>query len=346
MSDVIYPDSLGQILALAAFIVFALTSLAAVLATSLVTRNNFFYLGTQLILFALALRMCADWIFSFGLAEIFSTRTSLLRFADTLALVSFAFTIDMGLRIFVWRRILLRSGKQAVPPLLMGAVGFFIYLLCFLTVVQFVFGQSVTALATVSGALAVILGLSAQTTLGEMFAGIAIALSRPLRIGDWVKIGQLDEGRVKDMTWRMVQIETTDKNIINVTNRVVADSPIRNFSYPNSVMRIKDMIYFPVGHDIATIQQVLVAAIANVPEITRDPAPSALFRGNKEGAAEFILRYFVRDYGAKDKATENVWKAVLAGLEKAGLHHAFPSRQVDVRNFSPVAESRSAGGAD
>lgn len=342
MSEAVYPDSLGQIFALAALIVFALTSLAAILATSLITRNNLFYLGTQLILFALALRMSADWIFSFGLAAFFSTRMSLLMFADTLALASLAFTIEMGLRIFVWRRILLKSGRQAVPPLLVGAVGFFIYLLCFLTIVQFVFGQSVTALATVSGALAVILGLSAQSTLGEMFAGIAIALSRPLRIGDWVKIGQLDEGRVKNMTWRLVQIETRDKNIINVTNRVVADSPIRNFSYPNSVIRIKELFYFPVGHDIATIQRTLVAAIADVPEITRNPAPAALYRGNKEGGAEFSLRYYVRDYGAKDKATENVWKAVIAALAKAGLHHTFPRRQVEVQSSSPAGPAAAA----
>lgn len=335
MSEVLYPDGLRHVLDLAALIVFALTSLAAILATSLITRNNFFYLGTQLVLFALALRMSEEWVLGFGLSVIFPTRTSLVMFADTLALASLAFTIDMGLRVFVWRRILRKSGRQAVPPLLVGAVGFIIYLVGFLTIVQFVFGQSVTALATVSGAFAVILGLSAQSTLGEMFAGIAIALSRPLRVGDWVKVGELDEGRVIDMTWRLVRIETRDKDTIHVTNRLVAESPIRNFSYPNPFVRIWDLFYFSVGHDVATIQRVLEAAIADVPEITKDPAPQALYRGNKEGGAEFSLRYCVRDYGAKDIATENVWKAVLAGLESAGLHHVFPMRYVEVQAFSP-----------
>jgi len=226
-----------------------------------------------------------------------------------------------------------------------GAVGFFIYLLGFLSIVQFVFGQSVAALATFSGALAVILGLSAQSTLGEMFAGIAIALSRPLRVGDWVKIGELDEGRVTDMTWRLIRIETSDNNTINVTNRVAADLPIRNFSYPNSVVRIRELLYFSVGHDIAAIQRTLEAAIADVPEITRDPAPTAIYRGNKEGGAEFSLRYYVRDYGAKDKATENVWKAVVAGLERAGLHHTFPRRQVEVQGFSPAGAAAATGDA-
>lgn len=333
MSEALYPDSLGQVVALAALIVFAVTSLAAILATALITRNNLFYLGTQLVLFAVALRISADWIHSFRLAAMFPTRTSLLVFADTLALASLAFAFERGLRVFAWQRILLKSGRQAVPPLLAGTVGFFIYLIGFLSIVQFVFGQSVAALATVSGALAVILGLSAQSTLGEMFAGIAIALSRPLRIGDWVKIGQLDEGRVTDMTWRLVRIETSDQHTIHVTNRVVAESPIRNFSYPNSVVRVNELIYFPLGRDIAAIQRALETAIADVPDIATDPAPSALYRGNKEGAAEFSLRYYVRDYGGKDEATENVWKAVLAALERAGLQHSFPRRQIET--FDP-----------
>lgn len=137
------------------------------------------------------------------------------------------------------------------------------------------------------------------------------------------------------MTWRLVRIETRDKNTIMVTNRLVAESPILNFSYPNPVARILDLLYFSVEHDIATIQRVLEAAIADVPEITNDPAPQALYRGNKEGGAEFSLRYYVRDYGARDIATENVWKAVLAGLERAGLHHIFPRRYVEVQTFSP-----------
>lgn len=345
MSEVVYPDGLRHVLDLAALIVFALTSLAAILATVMITRNNLFYLGTQLVLFALALEMSADWILGFGLSAIFSTATSLAKFADTVALVALAFTIDMGLRIFVWRRILRKSGRQAVPPLLVGAVGFIVYLVAFLTIVQFVFGQSVTALATVSGAFAIILGLSAQSTLGEMFSGIAIALSRPLRLGDWVKVGELDEGRVIDMTWWLVRIETRDRNTINVPNRVVAESPIRNFSYPNPVVRIWELLYFPAGNDIATIQRVLETAIADVPEITRDPSPQALFRGNKEGGAEFSLRYYVRDYGAKDIATENVWKAVVASLERAGLRHTFPRRQVDVQSVSPAALAAAAEGA-
>jgi small-conductance mechanosensitive channel len=347
MTPLVYPDTVGHILGLAALVVFGLTTLSAVLATALITRNNFFYLGTQLVFFAVAVRASQDWLLPYGLSAIFPTEDALEIATDTVALVALAFTVDMGLRVFMWRPVLRKSGPQAVPPLLIGVVTFTIYLVAFLTIVQFVFGQSITALATLSGAFAVILGLSAQTTLGEMFAGIAIALSRPLRIGDWVKIGTLEEGRIVEMTWRLVRLETRDKNTIHITNRIVADSPIRNFSFPNSVVRIIELIYFSVGQDIPKIQKILEESIRDIPEITRTPAPQALYLGNRDGGAQFSLRYFLYDYGARDFAIEKSWKAVLENLDKAGLRHTFPLRQVEVvtsdrARLGAAAESAAA----
>src|SRR5687767_119193 len=122
MTSMPYPDTLGQILALSGFIVFGLTCLAAVLATVLVTRNNLFYLGTQVVLFAVAVRICAPWLSAFGLSAIFPTTHILTAVADTIALMALAFTVDSGLRLFVWRRVMRTSGRQAIPPLLVGAV--------------------------------------------------------------------------------------------------------------------------------------------------------------------------------------------------------------------------------
>lgn len=332
------PDDLGDVLMLAGIIITFVTSISAILSSIFIKKDNLLYLGTQLILLSFFLLISAHWVHGLWAVTVFETADDLMRFAQTMLFVSIAYTLDMVMKLIVWEGILRRNGRQSVPPILIGSVRTLIYLFAFLFIIQFVYNKSITALAALSGAFALIVGLSAQTTLGEMFAGIAIALSRPFRIGDWVKVGALDEGHVIDMTWRMVRIETRDKVVLNVPNRTVADNPIRNFSYPNRAVRISEAIFFPQTEDPKLIQDLLREAIAGVAGTVSEPAPSVLYRGAKDGVAEYSLRYYVDDYQKKDIATENVWKNVIDRVSRSEVKIAFPRRIVEL-SAEPVALS-------
>src|SRR3954471_4600978 len=54
---------------------------------------------------------------------------------------------------------------------------------------------------------AVVIGFALQDTLGNLFAGLAIQIEKPFRIGHWVRVaGQ--EGIVYEITWRATKIRT------------------------------------------------------------------------------------------------------------------------------------------
>jgi small-conductance mechanosensitive channel len=75
----------------------------------------------------------------------------------------------------------------------------------------------------VGGAVAgVVLGIAAQQTLGNVFAGILLLLARPFTLGETVRVrsgslGGIFEGTVTAMNLVYVTIET-DEGIINVPN--------------------------------------------------------------------------------------------------------------------------------
>lgn len=331
------PNSLIELAELAGILLFATTTLAAVLSSIVIRKEDLFYLGTQLVFLCLVLVLASSWAHPLWFANIFANRKQYDEAALTGLFLSLAFTADIGVKLFVWNRLTRRSGSAAVPPLLTAAVRVLIYLFAALLIIQFVYGQSITALATLSGAFAIVLGLSVQSTLGEMFAGIAIALSRPFRIGDWIKVGKLDEGRVIDATWRMVRIETRDRNIINVPNRMAADSTIENFSHPNRAIRITDAIHFAQQTPPGEVQRLLVEAISGAHGVMTEPHPSALFRGVKDGVAEYSMRYFVANFADRDIVTENVWRSVVARTVREGLTPAFKRAMVDLRGELPLA---------
>jgi small-conductance mechanosensitive channel len=339
------PSDFIDILGLAAIAVFLITSLSAVITSAIISRNGFLHMGVQVTLLLLTLHITHHWSWQLWFSGIFADKEV---FADTTlaaAMLAAAVAFDLVLKYFLWEGALHRDGQLMVPKLLVGVVRVLIYLLAILIVLQFVYGQSITALATLSGAFALVIGLSAQSTLGEMFAGIAIALSNPFRVGDWVKIGNLEEGKVIDMTWRLVRIENADLVVLSVTNRMVADSPIRNFTYPNRIVRVSEMIYFDQKDDPIAIQQLLARAMQAAQGVVPKPRVHALYRGAHDGVAQYEMRYFVDDWEWKGLITERVWKNVLDEVRAAGRGIAIPTRRIELA-AEPVSAAELRAVAD
>ena len=76
---------------------------------------------------------------------------------------------------------------------------------------------------------AVILGFALQDTLGNLFAGLAIQIEKPFRVGHWVTIGG-ESGLVSEITWRATKIRTKAGNFVIVPNSVLARESITNYS--------------------------------------------------------------------------------------------------------------------
>ncbi|MEJ0092256.1 MAG: mechanosensitive ion channel family protein [Methylocella sp.] len=71
-----------------------------------------------------------------------------------------------------------------------------IYLGVALAIASNVLHFAVGALLATSGAVAIILGLALQSTLADVFSGIAISLGRSYSIGDWIVVDSGFEGRI------------------------------------------------------------------------------------------------------------------------------------------------------
>src|SRR5437667_196811 len=52
---------------------------------------------------------------------------------------------------------------------------------------------------------AVVIGFALQDTLGNLFAGLAIQIEKPFRVGQWVNLAGKD-GLVSEITWRATKI--------------------------------------------------------------------------------------------------------------------------------------------
>ena len=69
-----------------------------------------------------------------------------------------------------------------------------------------------------SAIVAAIAGFALQDTLGNAFAGIAIQIDKPFRVGHWIAVGS-HEGRVTEVTWRATKIRTKTGNLVDRAQR-------------------------------------------------------------------------------------------------------------------------------
>jgi len=313
------PNSLMSILQLAALLIFFAMALAAFAGMFFTKRNGLLYLFAQLSLLFLVLSISREWIYPLIFSSLFDSREVYGQVMTTLCIASVAYCVDKLIGVFIWEGEGFRVTQSPIPGILVHLVRGLIYLVALLVVLQFVYGQSVTALATLSGAAALVLGMSAQSTLGEMFAGLAISISHPFKVGDWVQVGSLDEGQVIDQTWRHIVIRTRNYSVININNSVIAGNPIRNFTSPTKEVRVSEKIYFDQSMSPDSIQHLLSNAIRDANVVLDNPPPKVLFRGAKDQKCEYEISYSIDDYGNMPSTSDGLWKVVMEVIIKNNL---------------------------
>src|SRR5437773_1283388 len=119
---------------------------------------------------------------------------------------------------------------------------------------------------------AVVIGFALQDTLGNLFAGLAIQIEKPFRVGHWVRVGDID-GMVSQVTWRATKVRTKDGNFVIVPNSVVARDAIMNYSEPSPETRIQ--VEVGVSYDVPPndVKAVIRAAIKEEPFLSSSRQP-------------------------------------------------------------------------
>jgi small-conductance mechanosensitive channel len=77
--------------------------------------------------------------------------------------------------------------------------------------------------------LGLIVGFAAQHTIGNLVAGVQIAVSQPFRIGDRISFDE-NEGRVTDITLSYTYIDPGDGTHFVIPNQLLVEGVVHNHS--------------------------------------------------------------------------------------------------------------------
>lgn len=227
----------------------------------------------------------------------------------------------IALERFLWVP-LEQHTRRMVPNVIRMFGSLNIYILAAFGIIAFVFDQKITSLLATSGLLAMIIGLAIQANISNVFSGIAINIERPFVVGDWVKIGDLEEGEVVDITWRTVRVKSRNGFTISVPNGQASEWPVHNFT-AGKVTRLHFNLNIDPDVDPRGVEDVLMKALLKSDNLVKEPKPAVRYNGTVDGyndwGGQFTIQYWIANYSMREQIASDVWDNVWDELEKAGL---------------------------
>jgi small-conductance mechanosensitive channel len=125
-----------------------------------------------------------------------------------------------------------------------------------------------------SAVLALVIGLAAQATLSNFVAGILIAFTQPLRLGDSVDVAGAS-GEVEEIGLTYSVIRAGDGARYFVPNAKLASDTIRNATIATSEHLAAVRVSVPLSADLDRVLAVLVDEARSAPEAVPERDPNA-----------------------------------------------------------------------
>jgi small-conductance mechanosensitive channel/CRP-like cAMP-binding protein len=181
---------------------------------------------------------------------------------------------------------------------------------------------------------AVVIGFALQDTLGNLFAGLAIQIEKPFRVGNWIKLADL-EGVVAEITWRATKIRTLAGNLVVVPNSVLARDTITNYSQPTADMRVEVEVGASYDSAPGEVKSVIVEALKGQPLLSHSRRPEVLLIDFAASAITYRVRIWTTQFPDIEYVRDRVRTCIYYAFRRHGITIPYPI-QVQMSEESAV----------
>ena len=240
-----------------------------------------------------------------------------------------------GMRVVGGAVEILSSGTEGViksPTLMVNLARLTVGILGIFVILQ-TLGINITAAITALGIGGIAIALALQDTLGNLFAGIQIILSKQVRQGDYIRLSSGEEGWVTDVKGRNTTIQTfPDGNLVIVPNSLLASSIVKNFSMPKSALWVTVEVGVSYDSDLKHVEAVALDVARKVLNEGDGgvPAEDPIIRYHTFGdsSINFDVRMMVRDFRSQAPVKHEFIKRLHHRFGEEGIEIPFPIRTV------------------
>jgi len=189
-----------------------------------------------------------------------------------------------------------------------------------------------------AGIFAAILGFASQEAFSNIISGIFIVVFKPFRVGDNIKIGELHQGVVEDITLRHTVINNFENRRIIIPNTVISSQTIIN----STISEEKICAFIELGISYESNLELAKTILAGVierhpncidnrsPEEVADGVPKVIVRVLGFGESSVNLRAYAwaSDTGAGFVMKCDVFEQLKKEFAAQGIEIPYPHRTI------------------
>jgi small-conductance mechanosensitive channel/CRP-like cAMP-binding protein len=232
---------------------------------------------------------------------------------ETLALSLAAISLGVAVLLNPW---FADRVPDRVPSIVQDAI------VVALFVVVAVYGIGEQAWIT-STAVAALVGFALQDQLANAFAGLAIQVEKPFRVGHWVSVGD-HEGRVSEVTWRATKIHTKSGNHVILPNSLVAQAAVFNYSEPAVPTRIAVEVGATYLVPPNEARDAILTAMRRVPRVLAHPPADVVFKDFGDSALIYQARFWIDDFARDEPIRHEVRTAIYYEFHRRDIEIPWP----------------------
>ena len=217
---------------------------------------------------------------------------------------------------------------QRLDPTARGFLHNLLRLLLYVAVVLAaagVMGIPLTSFVTILASAGVAVSLAMQGALGNLVGGITLLLLKPIKAGDYVKVGDF-EGTVQTVGAFYTEMTTFDNRHISMPNSSLTNTAIINFTREGT-RRLDKVFSVSYDSDIETVFSTLRELAARCPGVLSQPPAAVYLTELAESGINFTVRVWCRNADYWDINFYLLEEGKKA-LDQAGITIPYP--QVDV----------------
>jgi small-conductance mechanosensitive channel len=193
------------------------------------------------------------------------------------------------------------------------------------------------AFAFISGAVAIGVGFGAQNIINNFISGWILMWERPIRIGDFLEIGDT-KGSVEAINTRSTRIRRTDGVHLLIPNSHLLENIVVNWTLVDRLARASVRVGVAYGSPVRKVAELIGQAANEHTDVLADPKPVVIFDDFGDNALVFDLYFWVLATGDKDlrKIRSDIRFRIEELFREHDITVAFPQRDVHLESLSPL----------
>ena len=234
------------------------------------------------------------------------------------AVIRLTFALIIELPLKYWKQI-------EIPHITKDFILLICYAIFFFIVLRARGDVNLAGLITTSAALTVVIGLAAQTTLGNFFSGLVLQMEHPFSIGDWITYGS-HTGRVIGITWKSTRIKTRDDVLIYLPNNELSNGILVNYSKPDHRVVCRLNIGLEYGAPPDKVSQVILEVVKQHPKVLKSPRPQVRLTSFDDFSINYQIRFWYENYIHDPQIKADINNQLWYALRRHDISIPFPIR--------------------